>query len=176
MKGKKSYINLYFSTQVLLQSQKEIQTVRETTHREIADLKQSLASVKKENMIPLGFIYVQLPKEKAPSTIWSSMVWTDVTSDYAGLFFRAGGGDAAAFGSIQEDHTRNLVSVKSGVNFDLGNHCSHTPDKFTRIANSQVLCTASYGATNGVNAINFTLATGEVRPRNMAIRVWKRTG
>ena len=53
---------------------------------------------KSTNPIPIGFTYVQLPHEKGPSDFWPEINWKDVTPDYAGVFFRAGGGEAAPFG------------------------------------------------------------------------------
>jgi len=32
------------------------------------------------------------------------MIWKDVTSDYAGLFFRAEGGGSEAFGTLQNEN------------------------------------------------------------------------
>ncbi len=61
----------------------------------------------KQNPVPIGFIYVQLPKQKSPTEIWSWMIWKDVTSDYAGLFFRAEGGGSEVFEKIQEDTSRS---------------------------------------------------------------------
>ena len=69
-----------------------------------------LNSIKK-NPSPIGFIYVELPNEKSPTEIWPWMIWKDITSSYAGLFFRAEGGGLEVFEKIQEDNTHRLVEV-----------------------------------------------------------------
>jgi hypothetical protein len=63
-------------------------------------------------LVPISFIYVQLPSQPAPETLWPMVEWKDVTSDYAGLFFRAEGGGSAAFGSIQYENSPRLIEVK----------------------------------------------------------------
>jgi hypothetical protein len=66
-----------------------------------------------KNPVPIGFIYVQLPKEKSPTEIWPWMTWINVSSDYAGHFFRVEGGNAAPFGQSQidafQDHTHSSI-------------------------------------------------------------------
>jgi hypothetical protein len=37
-----------------------------------------------KNLVQIGFIYAQLPKEKPPTEIWPWMTWNDVSSAYAG--------------------------------------------------------------------------------------------
>ncbi|KAH9399995.1 hypothetical protein TYRP_001549 [Tyrophagus putrescentiae] len=57
-----------------------------------------------KNPVPIGFIYVQLPKEKSPQEIWSSeLKWTDISTTYESIFFRVAGNQAAAFGTVQEE-------------------------------------------------------------------------
>ena len=47
---------------------------------------------------PVGTIYFQLAGKTAPGTLWGG-TWTDVSSTYAGCFFRAAGGNANTFAS-----------------------------------------------------------------------------
>ncbi len=70
-----------------------------------------------QNPVPIGFIYVQLPSQPDPKSLWSMVEWKDVTSDYAGLFFRAEGGRSAVFGEIQPENAPTLSSVESGEFF-----------------------------------------------------------
>ena len=146
----------------------------------LATLQKAFGELKK-NLVPIGFTYVQLPKEKSPTEIWSGMTWTDVTSNYAGLFFRAGGGDAASFGTIQADNAPHLESIQSGYDSTFSGTCRAVLSPITR-GQSKVLCSAHSLNINDNNAggpnywaMKFTLSAGEVRPRNMAIKVWKRT-
>jgi hypothetical protein len=73
-------------------------------------LNSSLEDVRK-NPVPIGFIYVQLPSQPEPKTLWSMVEWKDVTSDYAGLFFRAEGGNSFPFGQTQSSDSPRLSSV-----------------------------------------------------------------
>lgn len=65
------------------------------------DAELSLASIKRrldrdeESLVPKGFVYMQLPDKEEPSKIWPRFVWRDITERYAGLFFRALGGNSA---------------------------------------------------------------------------------
>ena len=50
--------------------------------------------------LPIGSIYIQLKGQSAPSDLFGG-TWENISSSYAGRFFRAEGGNAAAFGSDQ---------------------------------------------------------------------------
>jgi hypothetical protein len=126
-----------------------------------------------KNPFPIGFIYVQLPNEKSPTEIWSWMIWKDVTSDYAGLFFRAEGGDAAAFEKIQEQYSPKLTEVQTYHNETpaVGGNVLIKPGEW-----SENIYSGSHGGGPDQHYVmRFYMSSGEVRPRNMAIRIWKRT-
>ncbi len=53
---------------------------------------------------PIGMIYVQFNGQAEPSSIFGGK-WSNISSTYAGKFFRAEGGQAASFGSSQTDGT-----------------------------------------------------------------------
>jgi hypothetical protein len=99
--------------------------------------------------------------------------WKDVTSDYAGLFFRAEGGGSAAFGSIQNENSPRLSQI------------SRIKDGPTNKGLDQLNITISPGSWTNVKLTvmvsnddwrswDIYVPDGEVRPRNQAIRVWKR--
>lgn len=122
-----------------------------------------------DNAVPVGFIYSQLPNEKSPQQIWPSTEWKDISSDFAGVFFRVIGGNAASFGSRQSDHSPRLVSVQR--HYGQGSY-----QKVSVYANgyrSDIIDAddVSIGSSQG---ISFTVSSGEVRPVNMAIKIWKR--
>jgi hypothetical protein len=123
------------------------------------------------NPVPIGFIYVQLPKEKSPSEIWPRMTWIDVSSTYAGVFFRVTGGGAESFGKVQEDNAPLITEVTKMVD-----KTDKTSILIQKGASSQYLTTGGWDYCNNKVNINFRMSGGEVRPRNMAIRIWKRTG
>ena len=62
----------------------------------------------KQNPVPCGFIYVQTPGQSEPKKLWPNTEWESVTEKYAGLFFRAEGGQSAPFGRKQEQQTHTL--------------------------------------------------------------------
>ena len=140
--------------------------------QKVAKTENELAEAK-ANPVPIGFIYVQLPKEKAPTDIWSSLKWSDVSADYSGLFFRVAGGQASAFGQVQDDNAPRITSLDHAPNV--------SPDQE---ANSQSLsigsCTKwTYTGSWKEDAkshiyMKFCTSGGEVRPRNMATKVWRR--
>jgi len=73
----------------------------------------------RNNPVPMGFVYVQLPKDASPIELYPpEITWTDVTDDYKEFFFRAG------------------------------------------------------RSNDGVTSL---MTDAEVRPRNMTMKVWKRT-
>ncbi len=156
--------------------------------------------------VPLGFIYVQLPKEKGPQEIWSSaeLKWTDISSTYESTFFRVAGSKAAAFGTVQEELSPFIDKVSyencEYTNFYGETQCDEskmfpsekntTLDRKSPSSWSGRVITAHRYYSNLFNgqlpsdnrtsewtgAIKFHSVGGEVRPRNMAVKVWKRTG
>jgi hypothetical protein len=131
----------------------------------------------KKNPVPIGFIYVQLPNEKSPTEIWPWMIWSDVSSVYAGVFFRVTGGEAASFGKVQEEFLPHISSFnRKGYNGDTTFNLSiDVPDSGWSDEINLGAVKLGGGALF-TNTLRFNVSGGEVRPRNMAIRVWKRTG
>ena len=74
---------------------------------------QSMLIDLKNNPVPIGFTYVQLPLEKQSGDIWPWMIWEDVSAKYSGVFFRVVGGEADAFGEIQMANTNRISKVNS---------------------------------------------------------------
>jgi hypothetical protein len=122
-----------------------------------------------KNPFPIGFIYVQLPNEKSPTEIWPWMTWKDITSAYAGLFFRAEGGGSEKFGNVQGDDSPRLISVKDDVT-----ECKRSVQNIVPGTWSSPIASGKDGC-DSILGLQFLLSSVEVRPRNMAIRVWKRT-
>jgi len=145
----------------------------------LLELKQELEMTKSElkqnAQIPIGFTYVQLPGEKAPTEMWSSgvMQWKDVSVTYADVFFRVEGTNSATFGRTQEENAPRL----SHVEYSDSECANRFSTEITPGKESDWIATGVH--TSGQNKcenLRFTLSGGEVRPRNMAVRVWKRTG
>ena len=127
--------------------------------------------------MPVGSIYVQFSGQSAPADLFGG-TWSNVSSTYAGLFFRAEGGDAAAFGSIQtgglpnitgtfDRPERNGVAPTSGVFYNPNQGGSG-------YARDEPISSANVGF-NASRSSGLYGASEEVRPVNSAIRIWKRT-
>ncbi len=143
--------------------------------RELEQLKNESASA-----IPIGFTYVQLPKDKAPAELWPSMTWTEVSSDYEGVFFRVAGGDAADFGETQAATAPQLETVHVGdtahkVNPDQKNLAYNHNLTIPGTGEwSDAIVSGCYYSTPLY--MSFKHSEGvEVRPKNMAIKVFRRT-
>ena len=121
--------------------------------------------------MPVGAIYVQFSGQTDPTTLFGG-TWDNVSSTYAGLFFRAEGGNAATFGSSQgqglPDHNHYISSNFSLTVFAGGGE-THTD--FIRPKNG---ATTTYSSMASVSNDIYGAAT-EVRPANSTIRIWKRT-
>lgn len=121
-------------------------------------------------LVPIDFIYVQLPNQPEPQNIWDTVEWIEITSEYAGLFFRAEGGDSAAFGTIQADNSPRLHRVgRTNIAHPGVNGISVRADG---VSSSSISSGALTDSTHW--ALHFTVTSGEVRPRNQAMRIWKR--
>ena len=151
--------------------QKIILESRQKTKEEFEALKKKL-SVIESNLVPIGFIYVQLPSQPEPKTLWQLVEWKDVTSDYAGLFFRAEGENAEPFGQLQNENSPRVVKVHrhdgqlNGTPFEISLHSSGW---------SEYIHTGIGYIHDGKEMYHrFEVSGGEVRPRNQAIRIWKR--
>lgn len=137
-----------------------------------------MESTSQSHLIPPGFIYVQLPGEASPGTLWTEVKWTDVSKDFAGVFFRVEGGGASAFGAgVQAENAAGGIGSIAVENYSYDVHANATvalkagqwsPRIFTGTANPNEPAIFQYSWK--------VLPTGgEVRPRNVAIKVWKRT-
>lgn len=122
-------------------------------------------------IVPIGFIHVQLQNQPEPSILWPTVSWREITAEYAGLFFRTAGGNSAVFGSVQSDNSPRLTSVR-------GRLVQSTPVAAIAVsADNLPSPTLSAGATGAAShwGLSFTVTSGEVRPRNTAMRIWIRT-
>lgn len=148
-------------------------------------------------IVPIGFVYVQFPDQKSPQELFpgGTSVWSDVTVEYAGLFFRADGGTAIPFGEGEQTESLPRITeasmvksvdalIGSGDNIPLpvgewsnylwsGHDISCNEPKFLR----------GFGDYNKRQLYNdffyslrFFTSGDEVRPKNISIKIWKRIG
>jgi hypothetical protein len=124
--------------------------------------------------VPIGFIYTQLPKQPEPNTLWPSSKWEDVSKLYAGLFFRVLGENSSDFG-VQEESDRSLTEVSNmfatvrDLTYKVG-----VPKNGTV---SDILYSGDYTSSNNYmtrTMLKFRTSNDEIRPKNQAIRIWKR--
>ena len=122
---------------------------------------------------PVGMIYVQYAGQAAPADLFGG-TWDNISDTYAGLFFRAEGGTAAAFGETQGGGAPNItgsigniyaLNVSGAFYVQTGNQVGHGDGSYldSVIGFSAANSNATYGAAD------------EIRPANSTIRIWKRT-
>ena len=94
-----------------------------------------------------------------------------------GAFFRAEGENSAAFGKLQEENTPRLVQVDTVYFNDIQdkNKVKHNTTLNVGEASDWVYTGNNAGYTDH-RYVRFVTSSGEVRPSNMAVRVWKRVG
>ena len=128
-------------------------------------------------------VYVQFRGEKSPQELFGG-TWQNISSQHAGMFFRAEGGAAASFGSQQAGGLPNIKGYfQWATNPPAG--------EYTRAGAFYGDGTSRYiSANNGGRYqyddmdVHFDAsksnslygAATEVRPINESIRIWKRTG
>ncbi len=130
---------------------------------------------------PVNFIYPQYRGQDAPTTLFPGTTWSNVSSTYAGRFFRAEGGSAASFNSQQAGGLPNITGTLSiedgaiwsstgcsGAFYSVSGQAYEDPDignsGYKNVHFSAQKSNSLYGAAT------------EVRPINETIRIWKRTG
>lgn len=133
----------------------------------IADIETRIAN----NLLAAGMVYVQFPGEKTPDELFGG-TWQNISSLFAGNFFRAEGGKANAFNTsaqIQmiQSHNHTLTinnAVVTGLSGENRNHGG--------LSNSYFVTGYSYSNLSG--SIGYT-GGEETRPINRTIRIWRRT-
>ena len=86
------------------------------------------------------------------------------------MFFRAGGGKAAAFGIVQQDNSPRLV--KADTTYPIAG--AKSSDNIVIPKNGASDWTYTGGTDRKEGYIRFETSGDEVRPINMAIKVWRR--
>jgi hypothetical protein len=121
-------------------------------------------------------VYFQLPEQQEPKNIWTSFEWEDISESYAGLFFRVLGGNSSTFGTVQDFDSPQMTDIEvnsSGTTLDYRS-TTLSPTSSSSILNVKHVSLCYYSCNRNQDLI-FKFSNTEVRPRNKAIRVWKRT-
>ena len=95
-----------------------------------------------------------------------------IPRDRAGLFFRAEGGGSAPFEQIQTENSPRLVEVIA--NWDHWDFANKDIMKIPVGERSQYIFSGDNHKGAGGRSLAFQVSGGEVRPRNQAMRIWKR--
>lgn len=139
---------------------------------------------------PIGTTYVQFPGYSDPGTLYPGTTWSNISSSFAGAFFRAEGGNASAFGGgaqayMHDSHSHGGAS--GGMSTSNPHHhtvrAGNTSYDLNQVNNfmggSSNTNTAKDGVMNDTNIdhSHFINADGgvETRPLNYTIRIWART-
>lgn len=109
----------------------------------------------KKGCLPVGAMYIQFNGKSAPGDIFTG-TWTDQSATWAGRFFRAVGGAAAAFGTAQAMEIQSHSHYFGGSDGGAASHNGAYYNWYWNITTS---------ATGGV----------ETRPINYAVKIWERT-
>lgn len=152
----------------------ELQTLVEVERKRSMSAENALQTqinvIKSVPALPEGFIYVQLPRQQEPKILWPAFYWSDVTCQYAGYFFRAEGGGSEPFGYSQGDNAPRIAEIQ--VTTDrierFKEHAYFYPGQW----NDYIKTGDGYRASK--DGFSMRLSGGEVRPKNMAIKIWKR--
>ena len=142
---------------------------------------------------PIGVIYTQYPQQKSPQELFPNTTWEELK--YDGAFFRASGGNAAAF--IEKS---GVLSKQAGQNLSHTHSITHS-HSITDPGHSHGIPTGDQDSRNegyndhgysfegnnrttasgtGITVDSFSGDSGssggdENRPANYTIRIWKRT-
>ena len=123
--------------------------------------------------VPMGFIYTQFPNQSKPEDLWPNTKWSEITSQYSGLFFRAEGGGSETFGRIQQANQSWISNVFYwGERYDSFSG-GHDYVKTTSLNQTQWV-DISYHSNTAVYELQLYTTGGEVRPKNTAIKIWIR--
>ncbi len=125
---------------------------------------------------PIGTVYIQFPGKTAPATLYGG-TWSNISSSFAGSFFRSEGVYASAFGSGSQ--AGSIAYTYSG--FSVGTIHIIPRDYFSVTANYDTT-SSSLGNIATVRFTNTGSYTEDMsytayllRPVNLTIRLWERT-
>lgn len=159
--------------------QEENQRLREkdeALQEESNSLKEYLDQVNSK-VVPVGSIYIEYYGQPSPEQVWPTLSWQDISSTYAGLFFRVLGGNSENWGSMQTDCAPRITQIALGL-MDSDNGAYTNPVDIPASGWSE------FGAAGEIyfsdpshkyyEGQRFHTSACEVRPTNQAIRLWKR--
>lgn len=144
----------------------------------------SSASIEILNIIyPIGCTYIQFPNCKDPNELFENTTWTNISSDFAGDFFRCEGGAANEFNTgRQAEGLPNITGGIDAVRRGPTGRDSRSGAFSYGSAYSTTIRAGEAGDSWGSNLVfnasksNAVYGASEhVTPVNSTIRIWKRT-
>lgn len=145
-------------------------------------LQNPATGIASQSTMPVGSVYVQFSGQTDPTTLFGG-TWDNVSSTYAGLFFRAEGGAAAAFGETQGGGAPDIYGALVGI-ASTTNSPPTASDAFSVTSTGSGFTGGPAGSVPLAYAnIDFYASRSnalyggatEIRPANSTIRIWKRT-
>ena len=123
--------------------------------------------------VPIGYIYYQLPNQSPPSSLWPHNIWTDISVQYSGLFFRTEGKQSKPFFETQLEDCPQLYLVESKDKYSTSSDV--TLVRWLRTDTDHYLYVGGDQKWSKRSRIglSFFVSDDEVRPKNTAIRIWK---
>lgn len=150
---------------------------------------------------PIGFTYVQYPQQKSPNELWGSFsTWQEIS--YDGAFFRASGGNAAAFieksGNLVKQSEQNLshshsytpTGSVSGFTLGVVARWRDRQNGDSGVSVTNLITHGDFGGGGGMAGFYDKIVYSpsfkgtssdtnndggnENRPQNFTIRIWKR--
>jgi len=140
----------------------------------IADLAKATAD--SAIMPPVGYVYTQGPDDMAPSDLWPTATWGNVSSEEAGAFRRYEGGDASGFSSGQQGHAfQGHYHAQYYIAADL-----QTGGASMRVSTTLANTLGPIASTGVKEAVSDGVhgtpqVSSETRPVNYTVRKWRRT-
>lgn len=137
----------------------------------------------------VGDVKIQYAGQPTPQELYLATEWEDISEQYAGLFFRAKGGDALPFGQTQEESLPNITGEISSTIFkydgskwgliDLQSGAFLAEDEYPLMVNEAGLSRYSGFSKIKLDASHSSPIYKDgahVTPKNQAVTMWRRKG
>jgi hypothetical protein len=145
----------------------ELEKMWEEVMQEMDERMERMRREMDEKLIPIGFIYSQFPGQPEPGILWPHFQWQDMSPQFSGLFFRVLGQGSDLMGRVQQENSPRLSSVSYQQGMDQISLIELIPGvKSMRLF--------SGGTSGDYGSHSFNVSGGEVRPKNMAFKLYKR--
>ena len=118
-------------------------------------------------ILPVSPWYIQLYNQSEPNKWLNSSEWSDVSQQYSGLFFRVVDNNNNRVQSVQSQSGPVMDRIRSKVMDIDSNNVTTIPGQW-----SEYLKVGKSG--NDCQGLRFRVKDQEIRPKNQAIRIWKR--